>query len=277
MKASDALRDAVAYLGAAGVPGPERDARLLLAHALDVKPDRLLLHLTEDLAEDAGNRFDAAIARRALREPVSHITGTRMFYGRAFHVSKHALDPRPETECLIEAALGGAFKSVLDLGLGTGCIIMTLLTENVNACGVGVDASAEALAVARANVDRFELADRVDLRQGDWFSTVTEQFDLIVSNPPYIAMSEIPTLSEEVSGHEPHIALTDFGDGLGAYRAICAKAPEHLHNGGRLLVEIGPSQGGDVCRLMQEAGLTQVMILPDLDGRDRVVSARKPE
>ncbi len=277
MRASLALRDGIARLADADVAGPERDARLLLAYALEIKPDRLLLHLGEDLPEKAALRYDQALARRALREPVSHILGHRLFYGREFIVSKDALDPRPETECLVEEALREPFSSVLDLGLGTGCILLTLLCEVKAAHGVGVDVSSAALQVAQDNALRFELTERVELRQGDWFSPVDEQFDLIVSNPPYIALSEMDGLSQEVAGHEPHIALTDFADGLSAYRTITTHAKEHLLQSGRLMVEIGPEQGQDVYRLFTDAGLQEVVILQDLDGRDRVVSGRKAE
>lgn len=273
MRAARLLRDATARLADTGVSGPARDARLLLAHALDTKPDRLLLYLSEDMPSDAADCFEAFITRRASREPLSHIIGRRAFYGRDFLVSKEALDPRPETECLIEAALKKGFGTVLDLGLGTGCILLTLLCENSASSGVGVDLSSDALQIAHKNRDRFDLGARADLRQGSWFAPVSERFDLIVSNPPYIAKHEMKALSPEVQCYEPHMALTDFADGLDAYRVICSEAGRYLSPNGRLLVEIGPTQGAAVTDLMASAGLSNVVILPDLDGRDRVVQA----
>lgn len=277
MRASFVLRDGIARLTDAGIIGPERDARALMAHALGIRPDRLLMHLADDVSQEVADRFDAAIARRATREPVSHITGVRQFYGRDFTVSKDALDPRPETEILIVEALKAPFDRVLDLGTGTGCILLTLLAENKTATGLGVDASADALQVATQNANQLNLTDRAEFQKSDWFSNVTQQFDLIVSNPPYIAMSEMPDLSPEVQGYEPHMALTDFSDGLSAYRTICAQAGAYLAPKGRLLVEIGPTQAHDVHIYMKKAGFESIRCLTDFDGRDRVICAEMPE
>ncbi len=275
MSVQQALRAAVARLAGAGVPDPARDARLLLAQALGIGADRLTLHLPDPLPPDAAARFDAALARRAAREPVSHILGHRAFWGRTFRVSADVLDPRPETETLVVEALKAPFASLLDLGTGSGAILLTLLAECPQARGLGTDLSAAALAVARANAQALGLADRADFVLSDWFAAVTGRYELIVSNPPYIAESEMADLSPEVL-REPRMALTPGGDGLGAYRAIAARARDHLVPGGRLVVEIGPTQGPAVARLFAAAGLTLPTIHPDLDGRDRVVQARNP-
>ncbi|MGR3485199.1 MAG: peptide chain release factor N(5)-glutamine methyltransferase [Paracoccaceae bacterium] len=266
------LRPAVARLRAAGVPDPARDARRLLAHALGVAPDRLTLRLGDPVAVGQSAAFEALIEARAGRAPVSHLTGSRMFWGREFTVTPQVLDPRPETEGLMTLALAEMFDAVIDLGTGSGCILASLLAERPGAEGVGTDASDEALMVARRNLDRH--APRGRLIRADWWGGVGEMFDLVVSNPPYLALEEMAGLAPEVL-REPSMALTDGADGLTAYRAIVAGAPDRMTPGGRLLVEIGPTQGAPVSEMMRAAGLVEVAVHPDLDGRDRVVSARR--
>lgn len=273
MIAKAALAAAVPRLRAAGVDDPARDARLLLSHALAVDPGRLTLALADNLTPAQEAAYEAAIAARAARRPVAQIIGQRQFWGRSFQVTADTLDPRPDTETLIEAALSAPFDDLLDLGTGTGCILLTLLAERPAATGLGTDLSAPALAVAQENARRLGLAGRARLVQADWFSGIGGVFDLIVSNPPYIALAEMPDLAPEVRDHEPHSALTDGADGLEAYRRIAEGAPERLRPAGRILVEIGPSQGAAVAALFRGAGLSEVAILPDLDGRDRVVRA----
>lgn len=269
--AAQAMAAATARLRAAGVPDPARDARVLLAHAAKIEASRVTLIAPEDLSEEVADRYEQLISLRAIRVPVSHLIGEREFYGRRFKVSGDVLDPRPETETLIEAALSRPYARVLDLGTGSGCILVTLLAERPEATGLGVDLSEAACLQASANAVLHGVADRADIRQSDWLSDVKGGFDLIVSNPPYIAVSEMASLSPEVRGHEPEMALTDGGDGLGAYRSILSGVMAYLVGGGRLLVEIGPTQGQDVAELFRQAGFSGVQVLPDLDGRDRVV------
>lgn len=273
---SAALRAAIARLTSAGVDDPACDARRLMEHAAGIAPGMLSVRLVDGLQEGALAAFDALVARRAAREPVSHLTGRRAFWGRDFIVTPDVLDPRPDTEALVAEALSAPFSRVLDLGTGSGCILLTLLAERPAAAGTGVDLSAAALAVARRNAAALGVAARAELRASDWFAAVPGRFDLIVSNPPYIAAAEMPALAPEVRDHEPGMALTDGADGLTAYRAIAAGAPEHLTPGGRLLLEIGWTQGVAVAALLRQAGLSDVRVLPDLDGRDRVVAARAP-
>lgn len=273
--AAQAMAAATARLRAAGVPDPARDARVLLAHAARIEASRVTLIAPEELASEVAERYEQLIALRAIRVPVSHLVGEREFYGRRFKVSRDVLDPRPETEILIEAALAAPYARVLDLGLGSGCILVTLLAERTEATGLGVDISEAACLQASANAVLHRVEARADIRQSDWFQGVEGQFDLIVSNPPYIALEEMEGLSAEVREHEPDIALTDGGDGLGAYRAIAAGAMAHLAPGGRLLLEIGPAQGTAVSVLLEQAGFGGIAVLPDLDGRDRVVRAQK--
>lgn len=268
------LAAAVPALRAAGVADPARDARLLLAYSAGVGPDRVTLILHDPAPDKAAARFADLIARRASRVPLSHLTGQRLFWGRSFRVGPEVLDPRPETEILVALALEAPAQRVLDLGTGSGCILLSLLADCPAMTGTGVDLSAAALHIAAANAEDLGVAGRTEFQQGNWFQPVTGRFDLIVSNPPYIALPEMADLSPEVLGHEPRLALTDEGDGLTAYRAIAADALDHLAPGGRLMVEIGPTQAAAVAALFAAAGLGAIEIRRDLDGRDRVVAAR---
>lgn len=277
MSAQAALVAATRALQAAGIEGAAGDARALLAAAMDVPRDRLTLHLGDDLDAAAAVRFDAMIARRMAREPVAKIIGRRDFWGRSFEVTADVLDPRPETECLIAEALRGPVPArLLDLGTGSGIIAVTLLAEWPGARGVATDISAAALEVAVRNAGRHGVDTRLDLCLSDWFVQVTGVFDLIVSNPPYIAVDEMTGLSAEVRDHDPEGALTDGGDGLSAYRAIASGAGAHLRPGGRIALEIGWQQGALVRDILTRAGFAEVTSLPDLDGRDRVVFGTWP-
>lgn len=276
MRAADALRRAIPLLQDAGIEDAARDARVLLAHALGIAHDRLTLHLPDEMTEPQAGVYDEALAARIARQPVAQIIGRRLFWGLSFRVTKDTLDPRPETEVLVAEALTRPFLKVLDLGTGTGCILLSCLKGMPMARGVGTDISDAALRVAMGNTRDLGLEARARFRKADWFVGVTGAFDLIVSNPPYIAAEEMPELSPEVRDWEPHLALTPGGDGLDAYRVIARGAGARLMPGGRLLVEIGPSQGQAVAALFASVGLSEVRILTDLDGRDRVVAAVKP-
>ena len=276
MTAAEAMVAAVARLRAAGVPDPARDARLLLAHAAQVDAARVTLIAPEDIAPDIAERYDNLVALRAVRVPVSQLIGSREFYGRRFDISNAVLDPRPETEALIDAALSDSFRSVLDLGTGSGCILITLLAERTDVTGLGIDLSEDACLQASANAVMHGVAERAGFEQSNWFDNVEGRFDLIVSNPPYLTADEMAQAQPELRDHEPRLALTDEGDGLSAYRTIAAQAPSFLSAQGRVLAEIGWQQGDDVLEIFRDQGWAQVVILPDLDGRDRVVSAANP-
>ncbi|MBW4984867.1 peptide chain release factor N(5)-glutamine methyltransferase [Mameliella sp. CS4] len=279
-RGSDLLARATARLVAAEVPDPGRDARRLMAHVLKVPPGRLTLFLPEPVDPELEVVFLTLVERRADRVPVSHLVGRRAFYGREFLVTPEALDPRPETETLIEVALTEPFATVLDLGTGSGCILLTLLAEREGAVGLGTDLSPAALNVAYWNRNALGLEARADLREGSWYEALTPadgEFDLVVSNPPYIAVNEMPFLAPEVREHEPRLALTDEGDGLSAYRILLSGLNRVLAPGGRLIVEIGATQGMAVSKLFTQAGLRGVRVIPDLAGRDRVVlGTRRP-
>lgn len=271
-----ALVAATERLRRAGVAGPARDARKILYEAFETQfPD---MDTALPAKNQAGNlalqRFDQMIAARAARVPMSHILGYREFYGRRFAVNEHVLDPRPETESLIERALASPFDTFLDLGTGSGAIIWTLLGERPNAIGVATDISNEALTVARKNPLSEDYSDRATFLCSDWYEHVEGRFDLIISNPPYITENEMLALGPEVLNHEPRLALYGGTDGLDCYRRIAKGARDHLNNNGLLAVEIGPTQARDVANLFEQAGFAGIVISPDLDGRDRIVSGR---
>ena len=270
----DGLARLMQDLSDGGIDGAPREARLILAHALGVEPGRLTLMARDPLPPGATETALASAVRRARGEPMSHILGYREFYGRRFAVDGRVLDPRPETEMLVSKALEAPFARVLDLGVGSGAILLSLLAERPEAHGVGTDLSGEALEVARVNAEALGVAARAEFAQSDWFAQVEGSFDLIVSNPPYIAVDEMAGLQVEL-GFEPRMALTDEADGLSAYRHIAQGVMGSLAPGGRLMVEIGPTQGEAVAALFRQAGLHGVEVVPDLDGRDRVVLGRR--
>lgn len=270
------MLSAMARLRAAGVPDPARDARVLLAHAAQVDAARVTLIAPEDLAPEIAERYESLISLRAVRVPVSQLIGTREFYGRRFGISRDVLDPRAETESLIEAALADPFETVLDLGTGSGCILVTLLAERTPATGVGVDLSEGACLQASANAVLHGVADRARIFRSNWFEAVEGRYDLIVANPPYLAAAEMLEVQPELRDHEPRMALTDERDGLSVYRIIAGAAQGYLNAQGRVMVEIGWQQGRAVCDIFGAQGWGDVAILPDMDGRDRVVRAGKP-
>ena len=275
MSAALTLRDGIATLRDAGVEDAPRDARLLMAKAMGVPADRLTLHLQNQLTPQVALVFQTLLKSRIARQPMAQILGERLFWGRSFEVTRDTLDPRPETEVLVKEALRKPFTQMLDLGTGTGCILISCLLDMPGAHGLGTDISKAALRVADRNAARHQLS-RARFAASDWFRAVSDRYDLIVANPPYIAAAEMPALAPEVRAWEPKAALTPGGDGLAAYRAIAAGVAAHLTDGGRILLEIGPTQGAAVTAMLKKQGLTRIRILPDLDGRDRVVAAEKP-
>jgi release factor glutamine methyltransferase len=276
-----AFVSAARVLRQAGMETPELDARLLLCHAAGLSHETAIARASEALRPETAARLEQALARRLEHEPVSRITGTREFYGRYFAIGPEALDPRSDTETLIEAALahaearGGRDEplSLLDLGTGTGCILVTLLAELPRARGLGTDVSQAALALAATNAERLGVAARAAFLAADWFDGIEGRFDLILANPPYLAAGEIAGLSPEVSAYDPHLALDGGPDGLDAYRRIAAGAPRRLAEQGSLIVEIGPTQAGAVAEIFAAAGLEFKRLCHDLGGRPRVIVA----
>lgn len=268
------LDEATARLKAAGCETPALDARLLLQAAAGVSREEIILAPQRMVPDEAVASFRAFIGRRASREPVSRILGWREFYGRSFRVTPDTLDPRPDTETLVEAALAlmpeGA--RLLDLGTGTGCIAITLLAERPGASGVAVDVSPAALAVAAENASRLGVADRLTLEAGSWFGPVSGRFDIIVSNPPYIPAVDIAGLSPDVRNFDPALALVGGADGLDPYRAIAAEAPGHMAQGAHVLVEIGAGQAPDVEAIFAAEGFAAASRHADLGGHVRCLA-----
>lgn len=275
MTVGDWLARARASLGAlADEREAAREARLILQRATGWGAARLGAAGGEGLAEGAARLADAMLARRLEREPLAQILGEWEFYGRPFFVSRATLVPRPDTESLVDLALGAPFGRVLDLGTGSGAIAVTLLAERPEAQGVMSDISPEALEVARRNAARHGVEARLVGVVSDWWAGIEGVFDLVVSNPPYVSEAEHADLAPEILLWEPRAALTPGGDGLSAYRAILAGLGAHLAPGGRCLVEIGATQGEAVAALFREAGLEAVGVHADMTGKARVVSGR---
>jgi len=270
------LFQAVARLRPVLGQGAARDARVLLAYALDVAADRLTLVLPDPVSDEQAARFETCITARLRRRPVSQIVGYRLFWGHEFQVTGDVLDPRPETESLIALALAAAKpENILDLGVGSGCILLTLLAEWPEAQGVGADFSAAACAVAQSNAERLGVAARAEIIWSDWYENISGQFDLIVSNPPYITGAEMAALEPEVAQWEPEMALTPGGDGLEAYRILAAGLECYLTQTGTALFEIGHRQGQAVAAVFVAAGFTDIRVFPDLSGHDRIVRVRR--
>lgn len=270
--ARSALHRGAAVLQNAGVDGGGRDASILLGHILGIDAVQLGQMLDLPLKDDAVRGYDQAISARAQFKPVSHITGKRAFWNHDFLVTADVLDPRPDTESLVALALEHPFERLLDLGTGSGVIALSLLAAQPGAVGVATDISAAALDIAGRNAARMGLSGQVEFIRSDWFEAVTERFDLVVCNPPYISASEMVDLSPDVVNWEPHHALTPGGDGLACYRIIAAKLADYLTPQGRAIFEIGHLQAFDVSEIFTKAGFDNVNITKDLSGHDRVVA-----
>jgi len=264
-------------LAAAGIEESRREARLILAHALSADIARVIGYPEQPVPDPAA--YEALIERRAAREPLSHLTGIREFWSLEFEVGPAVLDPRPDSETLIAAALdavpdGDAPLSLLDFGAGSGCLLLALLSELPNATGLGVDRSEEALAVARRNAQRLGLAGRARFAAGDWGAGLDGAFDIIVSNPPYIPAGDIPALQPEVARYEPLAALDGGADGLDSYRILAPQIARLRAPGGIVLLEFGQGQGPAVAEIMRASGLKNHVFYPDLAGIDRCILLR---
>jgi release factor glutamine methyltransferase len=268
-------------LQAAGVEGPVIDARLLVEAAAEATRADIVGEPRRPLTDEQTARLDDFVSRRERREPISHILGRKGFWKIMLTVTPHVLTPRPDTETLVEWALrqypdGRAF-SMLDLGVGSGAIMLAILAERAAAKGLGVEVSDEALAVARENAANLGLASQVALLRGDWTRGLDDAgFDLVVSNPPYIRTAEIDTLDPEVKDFEPRLALDGGADGLDAYRLLAPEILRVLKPGGRFAVEIGHDQSTEVERLFDAARAVEIATLKDMANRDRVVVGLKP-
>jgi release factor glutamine methyltransferase len=271
--AKDRLKDA-------GIDQPSIDARLMLEVAAGVTRTEIVTDPYRELTAEQEATLEDYLTRRARREPVSHIIGRKGFWKILLQVNKNVLTPRPETEVIVDEVLK-AFPetmsfSMLDLGVGSGTILLAVLAERPGAKGLGIDTSDEALAVARDNAASLDLNTRAALMHGDWTAGLGDaSFDLVVSNPPYIPTAVIDTLEPEVRDHEPRLALDGGTDGLDAYRLLAPEILRVLKAGGMFAVEIGYDQSQDVEALFREAGAQQVKTVKDLSTHDRVVTGVK--
>lgn len=276
------IQKTTAYFEKSGVPNPRLDVELLLAHALKLRRMDLYLQFERELTEGELTILRPMVKRRAAREPLQHIVGTVDFHGVELIVSPAALVPRHETEQLVEAAVSLLGKesraSVLDVGTGTGAILLAIVHAIPGARGVGVDVSGGALELAKANAEKTGLAARIEFRQGDLFEAMKpgEAFDLLVSNPPYIPTGEIPKLQPEVQ-QDPREALDGGADGLDVIRRLISQGATHLAPGGWLLIEIGHDQAPRVKPLLEENGWIEIRFVNDLQGIARIAQARKKE
>lgn len=257
-------------------PSARLDARLLLAHAMGIETARLAHSTESTLADDAGLRFEAAIGRRLSGEPVSRILGRRAFWTLDLAITPDVLDPRPDSESVVEAALArvGAREralSILDLGTGSGCLLLALLSALPNAWGLGVDRSHAALRVARENAAAHGLAARARFLAGDWDAALSGTYDVIVSNPPYLADFEIETLAPEVRGHDPRLALSGGPDGLDSYRKVLPALRRLLAPGAFAVLEVGAGQAAAVVEMAGRHGMGHIGSQYDLAGIERAV------
>lgn len=271
-----AIVEGARVLKEAGVPDAMHDARLLLAHVQGVDSGTLIAQGDNIVRNKDADRYLEALTRRIAGEPVSRIRGWREFYGRRFEISPDVLDPRADTELLVEIALERMPDRgrVLDLGTGTGCAVISIVAESEEATGVGVDLSGAALAVARRNGEALGVGDRVRWIEGSW-EAAEGMFDMVVSNPPYIRRDVIPTLMREVREHDPALALDGGDDGLDAVRAILQAARKNLSRDGWLAMEVGFDQTEAAMELASEAGWSDISRARDLAGHQRVVIARR--
>lgn len=262
-------------LEAAGVERPVFDARLLVEAGAGVSRQDIITDPRRTVSVAQIEAVSALAERRAAREPVAHILGRKAFWTLDLHVTRDVLIPRPETEFVVEAALAALPVEqparVLDLGTGSGAILLAILSERPSAAGVGVDRSEAALAVARANAERLGLEKRTEFLLGDWWAEVEGSFDVIVSNPPYIVSADIAGLEPEVRAYEPLMALDGGEDGLSAYRAILPNVSRYLRPNGVFALEVGAGQAEAVMELAASAGLSTGAPIQDLAGIARVI------
>lgn len=278
MKISEAIDMTAALLLESGITEARREATSLLGFAIKKDKIFLIAHPDHELDEPELKYFIHLVNRRMVREPFQYIAGRQEFYGLEFNVSADVLIPRPETEILVEQAIRELSKTskpaFLEIGVGSGCISISVLNELQHAGAVGVDISERALAVTQANAEKHHVEDRLTLRRADLYDGISEKFDLIVSNPPYVPREQISGLQTEVARYEPHIALDGGPGGLVIIERIIAKAPNFLASGGRLLIEIGFGQAESVERLFLPAIWDAAEFINDLQGIPRVVTAR---
>ena len=269
-----ALGAAAAALRAAGIDAPRREARLLMQHALGLRPEALLAGDDRPLDRAEATRLAALVRRRAGREPLAYVTGVREFWSLAFAVDRSALVPRPETETVVEAVLARAAHlpprpRLLDLGTGSGCLLVALLSELRGATGLGIDISAAAVSLARANAARHGLDGRASFIVADWGAPLAARFDVVVTNPPYVAVEALAALAPEIVSHEPQSALAGGADGYACFRRLAPQVARLLVPTGLAAIEVGAGMADEVASLFWAEGLVEIDRRCDLAGIER--------
>lgn len=267
-------------LAEAGVEAPPREARLLLQAASGLPIPTQIADPERLVPMEAAEHFEALLVRRAAREPMAHILGRREFWSLEFRVTADTLDPRPDSETLVQAVLANvadrdASLRLVDFGTGTGCLLLALLHELPRARGIGIDLSPAALAVAAENALNLGLAGRAEFRRGDWDHGLDGEFEIVVANPPYIPRGEIDGLQPEVARFEPRAALDGGPDGLTPYRRLVPAAGRLLTTAGLAAFEVGAGQADSVAAMGVAVGLRHLATQPDLGAVPRVVLFRK--
>jgi release factor glutamine methyltransferase len=276
MKLLDILIASKQNLKEAGVTSPFLDAEILLAAVLEKTREFVIGYPEYQLSVEEIAKFNAFIKRRASFEPVAKIIGAKEFWGREFFVSGATLDPRPDSESLIEEVFRllpdkNTELKILDLGTGTGCLLLTLLAEYPNAQGTGVDISEDALNIAKNNAIKLGLANKSEFILNDWAARLGGKFDIIISNPPYIKNSDIEDLAPEVSTYEPRLALAGGDDGLDCYRKLAFQTKDILNENGYIIFEFGKGQENDLRKILEQAGMRFVSLKNDLTGTPRCI------
>jgi release factor glutamine methyltransferase len=274
----EALRGAATTLGAAGIEAPHREARILMAHVLGIDLAALLRRRSSAVTDAEQERLAELVARRAAHAPVALLLGHREFWSLDFIVTPDTLIPRPDSELIIEVAVGlhpdRKLGRILDLGTGTGCLLLAALTEFPGAWGLGIDRSLAAAMVAQRNMRRLGLSGRAAILVGGWTEAIDGRFDLLLCNPPYIQAADIAGLMPEVALHEPRLALDGGADGLDPYRVLFPDLHRRLAPGGTALFEFGAGQAAALLDLARQAALTIVEVRADLAGHPRVMILR---
>ncbi len=283
MTIDQAMRSLSGDFAKAGLPSARLDARLLTSHVLRVAAERLIIDFGRGLTAAQVAELHLARDRRINREPVSRICGEREFWGLSFRINEATLDPRPDSETLISALLAlcdregrrGDYLKLLDLGTGTGCLLLSALSELKNAAGVGADISLPALSLARENAASLGLAHKSEFIQSNWLDGVTGVFDFVIGNPPYIKSAEIDSLEPEVSRYDPRIALDGGASGVAAYEVITPRLRERLKPDGWALLEVGENQHECIAELLRNHGFSGIEFFQDLCGGNRVVAGKR--
>ena len=274
MKLQRVLADTAFKLSHSGIESAARDARVLTAYALEVPISDLSLKINDKVSANILSKLEKLILRRINREPISKILGRREFWGRTFSINKNVLDPRGDTETLIDYVIEKPVKKVLELGTGSGVIAVTLACAWKEVQVTAVDISEDALLLAQINAEKFNVENKIQFLKSDWFENVEGIFDMIISNPPYIGWVEQNKISPEVKKYDPEIALFAGYDGFDAYKKIIPSLSKFLNQDGLVVLEVGASQSSQVKDIMNSFGFFDVEILKDLSGKKRVVAAK---